>query len=312
VTVPFLDLRRESAELAGELRSAVESVLAESRFVGGDAVYAFESAFAELCGAPHAVGLGSGTAAIAIGLRALGVGLGDEVITAADTCVPTVAGIALSGATPVLADVDPVTLTLSPGSAAAAIGPRTKALVPVHLYGRRAAVEPLLELARAHGLAVLEDAAQGHGLPLAGDAAAFSFYPTKNLGASATQAPSSPRARRRLLRHAACASTVSAATASRTSEQGSRGSTPFRPRCSSRSCRTWSAGTNADACLPSATRARCEKARSLRRRAPRTSTISTSSARPNATPSALGWPNAGSRRSCTTRCRCTDIPPGRG
>jgi len=190
VNVAFLDLRRETAEVARDLRAAVNGVLAESCFVGGSAVAGFERELAAFCGAADAVGVGSGTDAIAIALRAVGVGEGDEVITAANTAVATVAGIALAGATPVLADVDPATLTLDPDSAATAIGPRTRALVPVHLYGRCAGMEALLELAREHGLKVVEDAAQAHGAELGGrrvgalgDAAAFSFYPTKNLGA---------------------------------------------------------------------------------------------------------------------------------
>jgi dTDP-3-amino-3,4,6-trideoxy-alpha-D-glucose transaminase len=183
VTIAFRDLRRETAELQVELRATVDEVLAEGRFVGGDAVASFEGKFAEYCGAAHAVGVGSGTDAIAIALRSAGIGAGDEVITAANTCVPTVAGIVLAGATPVLADIDPQTFTLDPDSAAEAVGPRTRALVPVHLYGRRADMHPLLELAREHGLRVIEDAAQAHGAALVADVATFSFYPTKNLGA---------------------------------------------------------------------------------------------------------------------------------
>jgi len=179
VNVPFLDLRRETEEVRAELDAAVASVLGESRFVGGDAVAAFEREFAAFCGAAEAVGVGSGTDALAIALRAVGIGPGDEVITAANTTVPTVAGIALAGATPVLADVDRATLTLDVDSVAAAIGPRTRAVVPVHLYGRRAEIEPLLEL----GLRVVEDSAQAHGIAPTADTAAFSFYPTKNLGA---------------------------------------------------------------------------------------------------------------------------------
>jgi dTDP-3-amino-3,4,6-trideoxy-alpha-D-glucose transaminase len=181
--VPFHDLRREACEVEGSLRATFDTILAGGRFIGGEPVAAFERAFAALCGTEHSVGVGSGTEAIAVGLRSLGVGPGDEVVTAANTCVPTVAGIALTGATPVLADVDPHTLTLSPDSVVAALTPRTRALVPVHLYGRRAPMEELMPLARDRGLVVLEDAAQGHGLRLSGDAAAFSFYPTKNLGA---------------------------------------------------------------------------------------------------------------------------------
>jgi dTDP-4-amino-4,6-dideoxygalactose transaminase len=179
VNVPFLDLRRETEELRADLEAAVAAVLDESRFVGGGAVAAFEREFAAFCGAEEAVGVGSGTDALAIALRAVGVGPGDEVITAANTAVPTAAAIALAGAMPVLADVDAATLTLDPASASAAIGQRTRAIVPVHLYGRRAEVEPLLGL----GVPVVEDAAQAHGIRVTGDAGAFSFYPTKNLGA---------------------------------------------------------------------------------------------------------------------------------
>ena len=178
----FRDLRLETREVEAELREAIAGVLAESRFIGGDRVAAFESAFAVVCGAAEAVGVASGTDAITLALRAAGVGHGDEVVTVANTCVPTVAGIAAAGAVPVLVDVDPVTLTMSPESLQEVLGPRTRAVVPVHLYGRPAPMPELIALARTHGLFVLEDAAQGHGLQLAGDAAAFSFYPTKNLG----------------------------------------------------------------------------------------------------------------------------------
>jgi dTDP-4-amino-4,6-dideoxygalactose transaminase len=181
--IPFRDLRRETTEIRRELDAALEATLAEGRFVGGGAVERFEVEFAASCGAAHAVGVGSGTDAITIALRACGVGPGDEVVTAANTCVPTVAGIAASGAVPVLADVDPVTLTLDVESVRSVLGPRTRALVPVHLYGRPARLEALLDLSRAHDLRVVEDAAHAHGIRVAGAAAAFSFYPTKNLGA---------------------------------------------------------------------------------------------------------------------------------
>jgi dTDP-4-amino-4,6-dideoxygalactose transaminase len=177
--IAFRDLRRETRELEPELRIALDEVLAESRFIGGESVGEFEREFARFCGAKHAVGVGSGTGALAIALGAAGIGAGDEVITAANTCPPTVVGIAASGATPVLADVDPRTLTLDPDAARAAIGPRTRAIVPVHLYGRRAALQPLAD----HGFRMIEDAAQAHGAALVADVAAFSFYPTKNLGA---------------------------------------------------------------------------------------------------------------------------------
>jgi dTDP-3-amino-3,4,6-trideoxy-alpha-D-glucose transaminase len=157
--------------------------------VGGPALEQFEEAWASYCGAAHAVGVNSGTDAIALALRAYGVGPGDEVVTAANTCVATITAIVATGATPVLADVDPETWTLDPGSAESAVTPRTKALVPVHLHGRCAALEPLRELAEERGLGLVEDAAQAHGAqyrgsrPGAVSTAVYSFYPTKNLGA---------------------------------------------------------------------------------------------------------------------------------
>jgi dTDP-4-amino-4,6-dideoxygalactose transaminase len=188
--VPFLDLGRETEELRAELDAAYGRVVDSGVFLGGEEVAAFEEELAAWCGAGHAVAVASGTDALELALRAAGVGPGDEVVTAANTCVPTVAAIVAAGATPVLADVDPVTWTLDPESAAAACGPRTRALVPVHLYGQCADLGPLLALARERGLAVVDDAAQAHGARhgerrVGGlcDATAFSFYPTKNLGA---------------------------------------------------------------------------------------------------------------------------------
>jgi dTDP-4-amino-4,6-dideoxygalactose transaminase len=156
----------------------------------GETVEAFERRFAAYCGVGDAIGVASGTEAITIALQAVGVGKGDEVITAANTCVPTVAGIEAAGATAVLADVDEVTFTIDPARLEPLLTDRTRALVPVHLYGQCADLDPLLDLARVHGLKVVEDAAQSVGAEYAGrragsigDAAAFSFYPTKNLGA---------------------------------------------------------------------------------------------------------------------------------
>jgi dTDP-4-amino-4,6-dideoxygalactose transaminase len=190
VSVAFLDLSRQAAALREELEDAFSTVLARGRFVGGPALERFEGAFAAYCGADHAVGVNSGTDAIALCLRAYGIGAGDEVITAANTCVATITGIVAAGATPVLADVDEQTWTLDPESAEAVITERTRALVPVHLYGQCADLQPLAELARARGLRLVEDAAQAHGAEygskrpgVLGDAAAYSFYPTKNLGA---------------------------------------------------------------------------------------------------------------------------------
>jgi dTDP-4-amino-4,6-dideoxygalactose transaminase len=190
LSVPFLDLRRQTEALRPELERAIARVLDGGRFVGGPLVEEFERAWAGYCGAAHAVGVASGTDALAIALRAVGVEPGDEVITAANTCVPTVAAIEQAGALPVLVDADPATFTLDPDRLEEAIGERTRAIVPVHLYGRCADMAPILAIAREHGLKVVEDAAQAHGTEYGGrrtgslaDAAAFSFYPTKNLGA---------------------------------------------------------------------------------------------------------------------------------
>lgn len=165
-------------------------MLAGGRFILGPRVEAFEAAFARACGTRHCVAVASGTDALWLSLRAAGVGPGDEVVTVAHTCVPTAAAILQCGAVPVLADVEPGTMTMDPVSAARAITRRTKALLPVHLYGLCADLSALKDLARAKGLPLIEDCAQaagalyegrpagGHGL-----AGAFSFYPTKNLGA---------------------------------------------------------------------------------------------------------------------------------
>ena len=176
--MPFLDLGRQEVPA-----DAFATVVGRGRFVGGPSLEAFEERFSDYCSAPFCVGVNSGTDALALALRALGVGPGDEVITAANTCVATVTGIAASGATTVLADVDPATWTLDPASAGSAVTERTRAIVPVHLYGQCADLAPLREL----GLPIVEDAAQAHGAEYEGERrgelAAYSFYPTKNLGA---------------------------------------------------------------------------------------------------------------------------------
>ena len=186
MNVPFLDLARGVSSLRNELDEAIAGVLDRGRFVLGERVTEFESAFASYCGAGESVGVASGTDAIAIALRAAGVEPGDEVIVPANTCVPTIVGVETAGATVVLADVDPKTWTLDPAAAAAAVTERTRAVIPVHLYGLCADVEGL----RGLGLAIVEDAAQAHGARVnarpagtLGDVAGFSFYPTKNLGA---------------------------------------------------------------------------------------------------------------------------------
>lgn len=186
MSVPFLDLGRRAASERAELKDAFATVLDSGRFIGGASLERFEAEFAAYCGVAHAVGVNSGTDAIALALRSLRIGRGDEVITAANTCVATITGIVGAGATPVLADVDAETWTLDPASAQAAITKRTRAIVPVHLYGQCADLGAIGSL----GLPVVEDAAQAHGAEYQGKrpgtigaAAAYSFYPTKNLGA---------------------------------------------------------------------------------------------------------------------------------
>lgn len=173
-----------------EIDAAIQRVLDGGRYVLGPEVSAFESELAAYLGVEHAIGVANGTDAVALSIRALGIGAGDEVITTAHTAVATVAAIELAGATPVFADIEPDYYTLDPAAVARMIGPRTKAIVVVHLYGQSAAIPELVELARRHGLRLIEDCAQCHGarydgrrLGSFGDVACFSSYPTKNLGA---------------------------------------------------------------------------------------------------------------------------------
>jgi len=190
VRVPYLDFSRAAAAEAGAFATAFERVHASGRYVLGPEVEAFEGAFAAFAGAAHGIGCANGTDAITLALRALDVGNGDDVLTVSMTCAPTATGIVNAGARPVFVEVDPRTLTLDPGRLPAALTPRTRAIVPVHLYGRPAAMDEIASFARAHRLALVEDCAQAHGARLAGksvgtfgDAATWSFYPTKNLGA---------------------------------------------------------------------------------------------------------------------------------
>ncbi|HKY31126.1 MAG TPA: DegT/DnrJ/EryC1/StrS family aminotransferase [Candidatus Polarisedimenticolia bacterium] len=190
MTIPFMDLKSQHRPLRAELEAAVSRVLESGHFVLGEEVEAFEKEFAAAIGARHAVAVSSGTAALHLALLAAGVGPGDEVITVPFTFVASVSAIWQAGARPVLADVDPATFTLDPSRAEAAISPRTRAILPVHLYGQPADMEPLLEMARRRGIAVVEDAAQAHGASVRGrpagtmgDLGCFSFYPSKNLGA---------------------------------------------------------------------------------------------------------------------------------
>jgi dTDP-4-amino-4,6-dideoxygalactose transaminase len=188
--VPFLDLCRRITSMRPRLEARLDGVLEAGRFILGDMVAELEHAFPRYCGVRYGVGVASGTDALWLALKALGVGAGDEVITVSNTCVPTVAAILQSGATPVLVDIDPRTFTMDPGSAEASLTSRTKCILPVHLYGQCADMRPLRALAESHGVWLVEDCAQAHGAEYRGmragsfgHAGCFSFYPTKNLGA---------------------------------------------------------------------------------------------------------------------------------
>jgi len=188
--IPFVDLKAQYSGIKQEIDEAMSKVFDKCQFVLGDEVEAFEAEFAAYCQAKHAVGVNSGTSALHLALLAAGIKAGDEVITASFTFVATAAAIRYSGATPVFVDVDPRSLTIDPLKIEAAITPRTKALVPVHLYGQCADMQPMIDIARSRGLIVIEDAAQAHGAEYEnrraggfGDLACFSFYPGKNLGA---------------------------------------------------------------------------------------------------------------------------------
>ena len=188
--IPFLDLKAQYRSIKPEIEAAVASVLDSGQFVLGPEVAAFEREFAQYSGAAHGIAVNTGTSALHLALLAAGVGAGDEVITVPFTFVATVAAIGYTGARPVFVDIDPVTFTMDPARLEAAITPRTKAIVPVHLYGQMADMDPIMEVAKRHGLAVIEDACQAHGAYYKGrragsigDLACFSFYPGKNLGA---------------------------------------------------------------------------------------------------------------------------------
>jgi len=188
--IPFFDLTKQYESIQSEIDDATARVLKSGWYILGNEVKAFEKEFADYVGVKHALGVGSGTEAIHIALLALGVGAGDEVITVPNTAVATVAAIELTGARAVLVDVRPDTMLIDVDQIARAITPRTKAIIPVHLFGQSADLDPIFELARSRNMFVLEDCAQAHGATYRGkrvgslgDIAAFSFYPTKNLGA---------------------------------------------------------------------------------------------------------------------------------
>jgi dTDP-4-amino-4,6-dideoxygalactose transaminase len=188
--IPFNDLKPQHQSLRAELLAAAERLIDRAWFLFGAELEAFERDFAFRCGCAHGVGVASGTEALQLALTALGVGPGDEVLTVANTAVPTVSAITAAGGRPVFVDVDPATLTIDPARLEERITGRAKVVLPVHLYGQPADMDPIVAIARRHGLKVLEDAAQAHGaryrgrpVGALGDACAWSFYPTKNLGA---------------------------------------------------------------------------------------------------------------------------------
>jgi dTDP-4-amino-4,6-dideoxygalactose transaminase len=188
--IPFLDLKAQYASIKPEVDAAIEVVLNSCQFTLGSEVGAFEEEFAAYCGSTYGIGVNNGTSALHLALLAAGVGVGDEVITVPFTFVASVAAIHYTGAKAVFVDIDPRTYTMDPEAVEAAITPRTKAILPVHLYGQPAEMDSISAVARKHGLVVVEDAAQAHGAEYngrrvggLGDLGCFSFYPGKNLGA---------------------------------------------------------------------------------------------------------------------------------
>ena len=188
--VPFLDLKAHHSAIRGEIDSAIHDVIDSGAFAGGPFVERFEEDFAKFCGVPYSVGVGNGTDALWFALLASGIGPGDEVITVPMTFMATAEAISFCGAKPVFVDIDEETYTMNPALIEKAITPRTKAIVPVHLYGQIADMDPILAIAKRHNLHVIEDACQAHGAEYKGrkagsigHAGCFSFYPGKNLGA---------------------------------------------------------------------------------------------------------------------------------
>ena len=190
IKVPFLNLRAQHDPLRGEIMTAIQEVIDSSAFAGGPYVARFEEDFAKFCQTRHAIGVGNGTDALWLALLAAGVGPGDEVITVPATFMATAEAISFTGAKPVFIDIDEETYTMDVSQIEQAITPRTKAIIPVHLYGQMADMDPIMEIAKRRNLLVIEDACQAHGAEYKGrkagsigHAGAFSFYPGKNLGA---------------------------------------------------------------------------------------------------------------------------------
>lgn len=190
ITVPFVDLSWQHEPLQAQIQQAIHAVIEQGDFILGRALTEFEAAFARACGVDYGVGVASGTDAIALGLQACGIGVGDEVIVPTNTFIATVLGVIQAGATPILVDCDRDTALIDLNAAAKAVTPKTKAILPVHLYGQMVSPSQLLDFANTYNLLIFEDAAQAHLAERegyvagsVGIAAAFSFYPSKNLGA---------------------------------------------------------------------------------------------------------------------------------
>lgn len=188
--IPFLDIKAQYQSIKGEIDAAVLGVLASGQYVLGEEVLRFEQEFADYCNVKHAIAVNTGTSALHLALLAAGIGPGDEVITVPFTFVATVSAICYTGARPVFVDVEPVTLTMDPAEIEAKITPRTKAIIPVHIYGQMADMDAIKGIADHHRIPVIEDACQAHGAQYKGQRAGsigmsgcFSFYPGKNLGA---------------------------------------------------------------------------------------------------------------------------------
>jgi dTDP-4-amino-4,6-dideoxygalactose transaminase len=190
LTVPFVDLKAQYESIKPEIDDAIAAVIKDTAFIGGPFVKEFEESFARYCGVAHTVGVANGTDAIFIALRALGIGPGDEVITVANSFIATSEAIKMAGAQVVFVDINPMTYTIDVERIEARITAKTKAIIPVHLYGQPADMDPIRDLAKKHGLYIIGDAAQAHGATYKGtpiaklaDITCFSFYPGKNLGA---------------------------------------------------------------------------------------------------------------------------------
>jgi len=190
MTIQFVDLQSQYATIKEEIDRVISDVIAKSAFIGGSYVQSFEAGFAGFCNAKYCIGVGNGTDALFIALKTLGIGAGDEVVTVANSFIATSEAITQTGARVVFVDIDPKTYNIDTNKIEAKITSRTKAIIPVHLYGQPADMDPIIALAKKHSLRIIEDAAQAHGaaykgktIGSLGDMACFSFYPGKNLGA---------------------------------------------------------------------------------------------------------------------------------